>query len=106
MVVVVVVVAVMVVGAVVVVEVLMVFCNSDDPGHKRMELVDQRGRRLPQATRLQGGPPLKLVSGVACPQGVDRSGRMGPSDTLGSPLPSLAIRPWWWWWKWWKWWKW
>jgi hypothetical protein len=84
---------VVVVGTVVVVEVLMVFCNSDGPGHKRMQSVVQRGRRRPQATCLQGGLPLKLVSGVARPQGLDGSGNLGPSDTLGSPLPSLAIRP-------------
>jgi hypothetical protein len=53
-------------------------------------------RRRPQAAHLVDGPPLKqpkAVSEVACPQGTDRLGMAGPSDTLGSPQPPLAIRP-------------
>jgi hypothetical protein len=41
---------------------------------------------------------LKLLSGVARPQGIERTGRIRPSDALGSSLPPLAIRPWSWWW--------
>jgi hypothetical protein len=33
------------------------------------------------------------VSGVAHPQGVERLGMAGPSDTLGNPWPPLAIHP-------------
>jgi hypothetical protein len=32
------------------------------------------------------------VSGVACPQGVERQGMEGPGETLGSPWLPLAIR--------------
>jgi hypothetical protein len=34
------------------------------------------------------------VSGVTWLHGVEGSGMAGPSDTLGSPWPLLAIRPW------------
>jgi hypothetical protein len=36
----------------------------------------------------------KVVSGVTPAQGVEGSGMPGPNETLESPWPPLAIRPW------------
>jgi hypothetical protein len=37
---------------------------------------------------------LKAVLGVACLPGAEGLGRVGPSDTLWSPWPPLAVRLW------------
>jgi hypothetical protein len=64
------------------------------------ELMGVKGRRGPQATHPAAAPPRplrntrKAVLGMTCPQGIEGSGMAGLSDTLGTPWPSLALRPW------------
>jgi hypothetical protein len=46
---------------------------------------------------LQVGHPRnshKAVSGVACPQGIEGLGMVGPGETSGNPWPPLPIYPW------------
>jgi hypothetical protein len=61
----------------------------------RMAWGFKRGTRRPRAARPASGNPRnghKAVLGVACPQGVEGSGRAGPGETLGSPWTPIAIR--------------
>jgi hypothetical protein len=50
----------------------------------------QKGKNRLQDVCPAGGPPLKR----SYSQGVERLGMAGPSDTLGSLRPPLAIHPW------------
>jgi hypothetical protein len=43
---------------------------------------------------MEGPPPKRPLGRFGDGQGVEGSGIPGPGETLGSPWPPLAIRPW------------